>query len=140
MFKATEAIYNALKASKYDFKVFTEETENLSIVWLQFAAKSGSNYRIRFISADDDNDVAVRVMALIRLEENKIPSILPVINNLNKTYRYVKFVIEDDGGINVLYDFPVSASNVEECAEEIVIRFVKIIDSAYSVLMRAIWA
>ena len=140
MFKATQAIYSALKASKLELKVFTDENEAQSFVWLQFTAKNGSPYRIQFISRDDDNDVAVRIFSLIHVESSQIEKVLPAINAVNSKFRYTKFVIDNDGDINVEYDFLVRAANVEECAEEIVIRFVKIIDEAYPVLMHALWS
>ena len=140
MFKATQAIYTALKASRLELKVFTDENEAQSVVWLQFPVKNGPPYRIQFISRDDDNDVAVRIFSLIHVESSQIEKVLPAINEVNTKYRYVKFVIDKDGDINVEYDFLVKALNVDNCAEEIVIRFVKILDEAYPVLMHALWA
>ena len=140
MFKATKAIFGALKRSDMNLKVFTEENEKSSRVWLQFGAKNGSSYRIQFISTDDDNDVAVRVFGLISVEDGKGSRVLPVLNQLNSKFRYVKFVMDDDGDINVEYDFPVRATRVEDSAEEIVIRFVRIIDDAFPDLMHALWS
>ena len=84
--------------------------------------------------------MAVRVIALTRVEEEKVPVILPVINELNVKYRFVKFTLDKDNDINVEYDYPVSCSNPGESAEEIMIRFVQIIDESYPSLMRAMWA
>jgi len=138
MFKATRAIYDALK-TRDNLKVFTEENERSSEVWLQFTVDNGSPYRIKFISTDDDNDVAVRVFALIQVKEEKKPQVINVLNELNAKFRYAKFCCDSDGDVNIEYDYPVSASNPSESAHEILIRFVKIIDEAYPSLMRALW-
>lgn len=138
MFAATKRIYSALKA-KEGLKVFTEENEKSSEVWLQFPVKNGGNYRIKFISTDDDNDVAVRVFGLLRVDDTQKAKILEALNALNVKYRYVKFCCDNDGDVNIEYDYPVRSENPENSAEEIVIRFVKIIDDAYPQLMHALW-
>lgn len=138
MFAATKRIYNALKA-KEGLKVFTAENEKSSEVWLQFPVKNGGNYRIKFISTDDDNDVAVRVFGLLRVDDTQKAKILEALNALNVKYRYVKFCCDNDGDVNIEYDYPVRSENPENSAEEIVIRFVKIIDDAYPQLMHALW-
>lgn len=139
MFQATQKIYDALSASE-GFKVYTEERPEGSEAWLQFPVKNGGAYRIRFISRDDDNDVAVRVYSLLSLDEEQSARILPVINKLNNDYRYVKFVLDKDNDVNIEYDYPMACSNPAESVREIVIRIVKIIDDTYPELMRAMWA
>ncbi len=139
MFKATKAIYDELTKEE-NLKVFVEEDEDRSYVWLQFGIKNGGSYRIRFISNDDDNDVSVRVYGLLSVEGEQKEKVFPALNTLNNKYRFVKFVMDDDGDINIEYDFTVRSVAPEKSAEEIVIRIVKIVDEAYPVLMRAMWA
>ena len=138
MFAATKRIYDKLRAME-GLKVFTEENEKSSEVWLQFPVKNGGNYRIKFISTDNDNDVAVRVFGLLRVDDTQKAKILEALNALNVKYRYVKFCCDNDGDVNIEYDYPVRSENPENSAEEIVIRFVKIIDDAYPQLMHALW-
>ena len=138
MFQATQEIYCELQQVD-GFKVFTDEHEKTSDVWLQFSVKNGSSYRIRFISKDDDNDVSVRVFGLVRVETEEKPRILAALNELNVKYRFVKFCCDNDGDVNVEYDYPVKAVNPAASAKEMVIRFTQIIDEAYPVLMRALW-
>ena len=139
MFQASKAICNVLK-KQHDLKVFTEDSDDSSEAWLSFGINNGPSYKIRFISRDNDNDVAVRVFALMSADEANRSKLLPVINELNAKYRYVKFVCDSDGDLNVEYDFPVTGSSPAESAGEIVARFVRIIDESYPVLMRAMWA
>lgn len=139
MYRATRNIYDALRRDG-NLKVFTEETAKYSDVWLQFGLKNGGSYRIRFISRDNDNDVAVRVFGFVSVEPRKISKILPVINTLNNKYRFVKFVCDDDGDVNVEYDFPISATRPEESATELVLRIANILDEAYPELMHVLWS
>ena len=97
-------------------------------------------YRIQFISNDDDDDVAVRVFSLLNLDESNREKLLPTINELNEQYRFVKFVCDSDGDLNLEYDFPVNGSNPAESATEMVARFVNIINEVYPVFMRKLWS
>ena len=139
MFKMTKAIYAALKQNE-DLKVFTEEDENSSHVWLQFGIKNGGTYKILFISSDNDNDVSVRVFSLLSVEEEQQAKVLLAINMLNSKYRFVKFVLDDDGDVNLEYDYLVHDPDPAASAEEILYRIVNLVDDVYPVLMRAIFA
>ena len=138
MFAATKRIYDKLRAME-GLKVFTEVNEKSSEVWLQFPIKNGGAYRIKFISIDNDNDVAVRVFGLIRVGEAQKPKILETLNTLNNKYRYVKFCCNNDGDVNIEYDYLLRSENPENSADEIMFRFVKIIDEVYPQLMHALW-
>lgn len=138
MYQAAEKIYREL-IEKGDLKVFVEDEENTH-VWLQFSLENGAPYRIRFISTDNDNDVALRVFSLVSVDEGKRDKVLQVLNDLNCQFRYAKFTCKEDGDVNVEYDYPVACSNPAESAKEMVIRFVNIINHAYPQIMRAIWA
>ena len=139
VYKMTKKIYDWLQENKPSLKVFIDEREKSSNVWLQFGIKNGGSYRIRFISSDDDNDVSVRAYAIVSVDSAKRSKVLEAINTVNDKYRYAKFVIDEDNDINVEYDFPVRSNNVEKCASEILSRFVNIIDEAYPVIMRAVF-
>lgn len=137
MYTATRKIYNELKKVG-DLKVFTEENDDQSSVWLSFGINNGGSYRIKFISRDNDNDVAVRVFAFVHSEQKNAEKLYPVLNQLNVKYRYFKLCFDSDGDVNLEYDYPVK-SNPEESALELVVRIVKIIDEAYPLIMRALW-
>ncbi len=140
MFKMTAAIYEALKKEKDSLKVFTEEYDTSSEVWLQFGIKNGGSYRIKFISRDNDNDVALRVYGIITVEKDQMDKLYPAINELNRKYRFMKFVLDDDGDVNMEYDYPMHDPDPSASAMEMVIRIVKMVDDAYPVLMRALWS
>ena len=139
MYKATRRIYEELKKDS-GLKVFTDEAGDSNYVWLQFGIKNGGSYRIRFISKDNDNDVAVRIFGLVTIDETHQAKVLPVINKLNSKYRFAKFVLDKDGDVNLEYDYLVRCPDPAASAKEIVIRMVQIVDEAYPELMRAMWA
>ncbi|MBQ7886275.1 MAG: YbjN domain-containing protein [Clostridia bacterium] len=135
--KATQEIYDALKAQ--GLKAFIEENGELSTVYAGFSMENGAPIQIRFISTDEDNDVAVRVTELMRVEAERVKTILPVLNRINNKYRYVKFILDGDNDIGVQYDLPLAGDHLGACAVEMIARFVKIIREAYPELMRTIW-
>lgn len=139
MFKMTRFIYDELKIQNPNLKMFTEEKENRSEVWLEFGIKNGGNYRIRFINTSDNNDTAVRVFNLITVEKNQIARILPVINQLNGKYRFFKFYCDENGEINLIYDFLPNSIYPEKSTMEVLTRVVDIVDTVYPVIMRALW-
>lgn len=139
IYQATKLIHQHLSQAE-GLKAFIDETENTSAVWLQFGIKNGGSYRIRFISTDNDNDVAVRIFSLLSVEDDKRPQVLQALNTLNRRFRFVKFTLDDDGDVNVEYDFPVSAGNLAAASKELVVRIVSIVDKAYPELMKAMWA
>ena len=139
MFKTTKEIYNVLNG-KDGLKFFTEDREVSSEFWLQFRVNNGGSYRIRFISKDDDNDVSARLFPLLNVGENQMDRILPKLNELNNTYRHVKFCCDKDGNVNAEYDYSVNCVSPVTGAMEMIIRFMQIIDETYPLLMRALWA
>lgn len=139
MYKSILAIYNTLKDGP-GLKVFTDDLEKQSVAWLQFRIKNGGNYRIQFIATSDKGDIAVRIFSLVRFDPEKIPQLLPVLNSLNCKFRYVKFTCDNDGDVNLEYDYPSSCSHPEETVLELVLRLVKIVDDSYPDIMRAMWS
>lgn len=139
IYQATRAIYDVLKNDE-DLKVFIDEHDKASEAWLGFRVDNGPSYRIHFINNDNDNDTAVRVFALLNVDPEHKQKLLPVINDLNCRYRFVKIVCDSDGDVHLEYDYPVKCSSPAESCGEIVARFVKIIDDIYPDLMRAMWS
>ena len=63
-------------------------------------------------------------------------------NVLNHKIRYMKFYLDIDGDINVEYDFPVHSpdNGIGEMAFEIFVRTMQILNSEYSIFMKALYS
>lgn len=138
MHQATLAVARAMEA--HDLKYKTDEAEHISYVETGFSGDNIKHVTIRFLSTDEDNDVAVRVFQVVSVPAEKRSKILPVMNELNRKFRYAKLVMNDDGDISAQYDLPLAEQNVGEACFEILARFVKILDEAYPMLMQALWS
>lgn len=107
-----------------------------------FPVDSGPNVIMRFISNDNDNDVAARIFGLIsNTPKEKRVRVMEACNVLNHKIRYMKFCLDTDGDINVEYDLPVHSSDncIGEMAFEIFVRTMQILDSEYSIFMKALY-
>ena len=106
-----------------------------------FPIESGPVVIMRFISRDNDNDVAVRVFGLIsRIPEEKRAPVAEVCNALNQKVRFLKFCLDTDGDVSAEYDFPMRSPDegIGEMAFEIFIRMMHILGSEYGAFMKAL--
>ncbi|MBQ9459888.1 MAG: YbjN domain-containing protein [Oscillospiraceae bacterium] len=139
VFRATRQIAEAFEKNNLKFRAEAKD-DDTSYVETAFGTKHGGSIQILFISHDDDNDVAVRSFAVISgVPAEKRAAVLEVINECNDEFRFAKFTIDEDGDINMEYDFPASAAEVGEPACEIAARFVQILDETYPRFMKVIW-
>ena len=139
--KATTLIARAMDEKNYKYGI--TEKEKSSILYAGFSIDNGPNVQCKFISTDDDNDVAVRLYGLISgITDSNRGKILEVINKCNNSYRFVTFLIDSDGDVNIQYDFPVTATDdaigVMSC--EIFARIMNIVEECYPLFMKALWS
>ena len=140
MYKATRIIDEAFNEA--DIRHNIEQHGDSESVCAGFAVEKGPLVVIRFISRDDDNDVAVRILSLF----NDIPKkerikVLKAINKVNCEMRYVKFCLDDDGDINVEIDVPVRCSDdcLGKVACELFYRTMQIVRDKYELIVRALY-
>ena len=140
IYKATKLIQAAMDEKGIKYAV--DETDRSSFLTAAFGVDNGPNVSVRFISNDNDNDVAVRLYCLLNsVSEDKCANVLKVINELNCKYRFVKFVLDKDNDVSIECDIPLESGDeyVGKEACEIFIRIMKIADDAYPQLMHALW-
>ena len=135
---ATMAIQKTFDEKNIKYRV--NQVGDSSIVEAGFVLDNGPNVIVRFISRDDDNDVAVRVFDLVKVKEDQQETMIKVINDLNKEFRFLKFVIHDSGSVHVENDLYLRTENVGEVAAEMFVRYMQILKQAYPKLMKALWA
>lgn len=135
---ATMAIQKTFDEKNIKYRV--NQVGDSSIVEAGFVLDNGPNAIVRFISRDDDNDVAVRVFDLVKVKEDQQERMIKVINDLNKEFRFLKFVIHDSGSVHVENDLYLHTENVGEVAAEMFVRYMQILKQAYPKLMKALWA
>lgn len=136
--KASVAIIREL--DKAGLKYDTIERDGTSVVVCAIGGKV-LDYKIQFISTDDDNDVALRIFDLVKYNSAKRDSVLNFLNTVNAKYRYVKFVMaEKDRTVQIECDFPQKMENVGPVAIEYIVRIMRILDECGNDLMKTLWA
>lgn len=143
--KPTNLIAEELEACGLVFEVREHEgaKANASIILIPFVVTGGGRVDVHFISSDDSNNVAVRVYQLIsQISEEKRSRMLEACNRVMNRKRYLKFVIDDDGDLDVHYDIPqmVSDEVLPKIAVEMFVRMKRILNDEYSYLMKALYS
>lgn len=138
MFKATKLISDKFTERGLKFRV--EDGSDRSVLRAGFSGDNFSSIEAVYISTDNDNDVAFRIWRIVRVPEGKRAQLLNAVNEMNRKYRYLKFVLDGDGDINAEFDFPVKCEMVGDIAVELASRAVNILDEAYPVFMKELWS
>lgn len=139
VFKATKLIADSLEARGIQLK--TVDNDNMSAVIIP-ANENGIKFEIRMISDDNNNDVNIYTDEFVSYPENKREAGLQMINELNRRYRFIKFVMDpEDGAIHMECFIPLSIGDKElpEAAAEMLVRIAQTISDAYPQIMKSIW-
>ena len=140
MYKATELI--AQTFDNHGIKYRVVDAGEASIVEAGFVIDARPDVIVRFISKDDDNDVAIRVFGLVHhIPSSKKLAMMEACNRLNTKIRFLKFYLNSDSDINVDADLPVQTDDqcVGECCFELFIRIMSILNNEYHVLAEALY-
>ena len=144
IYKATDLITEAFDEAGINYRVCFMEDDEDQKEWVEaaFTIDGGPAVVERFFVTDNSNDVAVRVLALI----NKVPvgkrnRIIAACNGLNAKLCYFKFFLNEEGNVDVTYDFPsrLSDEDTGPVAVEIFIRTMSVLNHHYDVLMETLY-
>lgn len=102
----------------------------------------GPTVYVNYMSQDDDLDVSVRILGLLtKVNPMKEARIIKACNLINGEVRFLKFHLDANNNVNALYDLPVATSEdcIGECAVELLVRTVRILDSEFPLLAKALY-
>lgn len=97
--------------------------------------KDGSPYTLYMVS-NKDYDLSFYVFNLIESDKAHETQLLSAINKLNSTFKYVKFVLDNNYRVHIEYDLLHATDNKRACALEMIVCSDKIIDDVIEVLTR----
>lgn len=140
-FKATNLIQKKFDEMGLEYRVDTVDSRE--VISVGVSIKGGPSIQLRFISRNDNNDVAIRGYELIsRVPAEKRAAVLEVCNQMHIKIRHLRFVLNESNDLNVEYDLPLITSDdcVGEAAFEMILRTAKILDENYSAFMKALYA
>lgn len=130
-----------VKDVKYTVTEMDDE-EKGSFIQVTFSAENINSICCKMFSHNDGSSVAFRVFDIVKVPEDKTDKVLPVINQLNCSFRYMKVCLESDNTVTAGYDFPEDIDEeIGELVYELMLMLVRVIDDeVYPALMKAIWA
>ena len=139
MLRTTELFINELKERELKYRDMRslEDGEDLVEVGFNLA-----NTRIRimiFFDASEES-VALRCFEVTRVTEEQYPKALLSCNELNNKMRWVKFCIGQDMNIHAEADALVDESTAAKVTMELMMRMASIVEDAYPMINKAIWA
>ena len=138
--KATELIVKTF--DEHDVKYRVTEVAEVSMVEAGFEVEAGPEVVVRYISNDEDNDVAVRIYGLMhKIPPTKRTDVIEACNTLSAKIRYYKFYLDANSNVNVEADLPVRTDDVclGECCFELFVRIMSILENEYHVLAEALY-
>ncbi len=119
------------------------EDEKRSFIEAGFVSKMLTGVNLTFISVSEHNDVAIRVTDFLSLRtpQEAFEEMLETLNRLNRSFRFAKFCLRDNGSISIEYDVPQTTGTdiVGPACREIFIRFMRVLDMAAVEIVRT-WA
>ena len=139
-FKAIDLIEEAFTNREVHFRI--SEDDRKKEIHAGFPIDGGPKVVMRFISVDDDNDVAIRIYGIVsRIPDSKRLRMLEATNTLNKKLRFFNFSIDDDGDLNMEFDIPLETPDegVGAVAFEMFVRAMHILDDNYAFLMKSMY-
>lgn len=127
------------KGTKYTVGSPTENGKDTMTV--SYGGDNMPSIRCSFFFDKDSEGVAIRVFNIVKVPENKVNAMFPVVNALNNRFRFAKFCLDtNDNTVQAEIDGAFRSHDVGEVVRELMVRMVDICDKAYPDLMKALWS
>ena len=133
--RATDLIVKTFDEHEVKYRV--TEVGGASMVEAGFEVEAGPEVVVRYISNDEDNDVAVRIFGLMhRIPQAKRVAVMEACNTLSAKIRFFKFYLDSSSNVNVEADLPVRTDDdcLGECCFELFVRIMSILENEYHIL------
>lgn len=124
---------------KRDIK-YTIRGDDEDMVLVRYAGDNMSDIPVWFNFSTNTHDVAVRVVSIAKIPENKIANACFACSKLNSKYRWVKFYLDFDNEVTAELDAIITPSTVGEVCYELLRRIKNIVDETYLIFMQTIWS
>lgn len=132
--KLTAAYFDSI-----DFK-YDLEGENKEVIITGMSGLDNiSSVRILFFFDENQDSVHIIAPKIAKIPESKADQMYKVLNDLNRSFRWVKFYADEEGNIEADADCILDLDSCGKECLEIMERTVNIADSAYPTIMKEIW-
>ena len=117
-----------------------KENPNVNYVKVSVAI-AGEKTDLHFISEKEGTNefISFRTFGLVRFAPEQRAKALAVVNDINISFKLLKFTLDSDNIVTAELDFP-DYDDMRVNCKEVLMRADRIISDAYPILMKAKWA
>ena len=131
---AKTAIMRALEQHDLDYTDMSNPT--LQVLHVGFSLDNYKDFDL-FVFVDDDGEAfTIRSGVILSVSDEKRARMLEVINDVNYSYRWVRFYIDDENDLIMQCDVDLASSSTE-LSSLAIYRAATVLDEAYPIFMRA---
>ena len=106
-----------------------------------FGLQNVDRVKILIVFDEGDHTVGLRALGIAKFPESKKDEMFPLVNTLNQEFRWIKFVVdEEDLVINAEDDAVIQLDSCGEEVFELCLHFAAIVDNAYPIIMKSLFA
>lgn len=139
MLKTTELFINELKERELKYRDIRTLQDGDDLVEVGFNLDSTRIQIMIFFDASEES-VALRCFEVTRVTEEQYPNALLSCNELNNKMRWVKFCIGQEMNVHAEADALIDETTAAKVTMELMMRMASIVDEAYPMINKAIWA
>lgn len=144
MFKSTELFIKKLEEDNIKYEFYHNEEDKDGVyeeVDMIFSTDNITRVRVNVIFPEDEFFIKISCFEFCKINENKLPATLELINKLNKEYNLAKFWISDTCNIFAVIDTDATSEDTDfaDLVSDYVTLLLNIVDEVYPELMKKIW-
>jgi len=140
MGKIADAFKARLDSRDIKYTYFEANENRNEAIKVSFSGKNADSISVMFFFDKNSDTINIKCFSIAKVPTEKLMNIYVVLNELNAEYRWVKFYVDDDNEVTVSGDAIADVATAGEELEEILVRYINIIDEVYPRIMKALWA
>lgn len=134
------ADYKKLCMQSFEEKDLHYEEVNERAIRLGFSADNIKNLDIYLAFGENGSNDVHGFTSFASVPPSKRDAVVSACNELNNTYRWVSFYVDDEGDLYCVSDSYFIEEDCGDACAAMVDNLVTIVDDAYPTVMKAIWA
>ena len=135
MLKSTEEFVCFLNQNNLKYCLDSITANDNEQITMCITSQTMSDITIHFLFDSNNQIVYIRIWNLLKIPDQFNSIALTIINELNNTYRFVRFYLNTDNGIDVFVDSLIHSGTIGKTCINLGIVIAKICDSIYPKLI-----
>ena len=131
MLKSTEEFVCFLNQNNLKYCLDSINANDNEQITMCITSETLSDITIHFLFDSNNQIVYIRIWNLLKIPDQFNSIALTIINELNNTYRFVRFYLNTDNGIDVFVDSLIHSGTIGKTCINLGIVIAKICDSIY---------